>query len=97
MPWGWGRSVAPSSDFRTFFGAWGVEYSPDRAVIDLELAQRVELAQPAGGQNIRDYVHWLGVDKSRLNENDPVTAFLNVINFASAGGVKLNRKSGSKF
>lgn len=93
---GVGEVINPSSDFKPLLEAWGVGYSPDLAVIDLELAQRVEVALEAG-TSLQDYVHWLGVDKARLNENDPVTAFLTVVNFASAGALIPMDKDGLRF
>ncbi|MHA1543924.1 MAG: Gldg family protein, partial [Alphaproteobacteria bacterium] len=93
---GVGEVIHPSSDLKPLLEAWGVSYSPELAVIDLELAQRVEVALEAGA-SLQDYVHWLGVDKDRLNQNDPVTAFLTVVNFASAGALFSLEKDGLEF
>ena len=80
----YGDAISPSSDMAPLFKAWGVKYSPDQAVVDFNLGQRVEVGNPPN-MTYRDYIHWLGVGADQLDENNPITAFLLTINFASAG------------
>lgn len=89
---GFGAVVNRTSDLAPLLEAWGVNYSPDKVVIDLAQGQRVEVPGQAGTK-VRDYIHWLGIGGQYLNENDPVTAFLSLLNFASAGA--LEKRPGS--
>ena len=93
---GFGPEISPSSDLAALFSAWGISYSPERAVIDYNLAQRVEVGNPPQ-VTYRDYIHWLGVRKDQLSENNPITAFLSVINFASAGVLDFEGREGLTF
>jgi len=79
-----GEEVSPSSNLAPLFKAWGIDYTPERAVVDYNLGQRVEVGTPPQ-LSYRDYLHWLGVKKEQLSEDSPITAFLSTVNFASAG------------
>ncbi len=93
---GFGAVVKQSSDLAPLLKAWGVDYSPDKVVIDRDQGQRVEVALEAGTR-VEDYVHWLGIEGEFLNPNDPVTAFLSVLNFASAGALEKRPGAGINF
>lgn len=94
--YGVGAAVPERSDLHPLLEAWGVDYSPDIAVVDLELGQRVSVGQ-GDRATVQDYVHWLGIDGGHMNENDPVTAFLSTVNFASSGVLSSSGKSGLDF
>lgn len=89
-------SVAPASDFKPLFAAWGVAFDPDRVVVDFRFGQKVEVGQAPYTQLI-DFINWLGVEEENLSEDDPVTAFLSVINFASGGALEFTGKPGLEF
>ena len=91
-----GPEISPFSALAVLFSAWGISYSPERAVVDYNLGQRVEVGNPPQ-VTYRDYIHWLGVRKDQLNEDNPITAFLSVINFASAGVLNFEGREGLTF
>ena len=91
-----GPEISPFSDLAVLFSAWGISYSPERAVVDLNLGQRVDVGNPPQ-VTYRDYIHWLGVRKDQLSEDNPITAFLSVINFASAGVLDFEGREGLTF
>jgi ABC-type uncharacterized transport system involved in gliding motility auxiliary subunit len=73
-----------ASDLAPLLKAWGVELVPDRIVADPETARQVQF--PIGGrQQVVDYLAWLSLPRSSLNQDEVVTAELNRVNLASAG------------
>lgn len=78
--------VAPSSDLAPLLKAWGLGYSRENVVADLAQAQKVEMA---GGPfpEVAEFVHWFAVGADYLNQNDPISAELGLVNFASAGAL----------
>jgi len=91
-----GDEVSPSSNLAQLFAAWGIGYSPDRAVVDYNLGQRVEVGNPPQ-VTYRDYIHWLGVRQEQLSAESPITAFLSTVNFASAGVLDFDGRAGLSF
>ncbi len=76
------------SDLEKLFKAWGVEYTRDKVLADLGLAQRVQAAVDAQGKPvITNYVAWLSFPADRLKADDVITGELRAINIATAGFV----------
>lgn len=82
-----GETVPTSSALPALFAAWGVAFDETKVVADRQYAQRVSLADAAGGRSLKDYVLWLALPAAAMNENDPVTAELKAINMATAGAL----------
>ncbi|HXV73889.1 MAG TPA: Gldg family protein [Sphingomonadales bacterium] len=79
-------AIAPASALGPLLAAWGFAFDPEQVVVDRALAQKAEV----GGGNsprILDYPNWLGVRASELNADNPATAELALLNFASAGAL----------
>lgn len=79
-------AIPRSSDLAPLLRAWGIEYGPTEVVVDRALAQRAEVG---GGDSPRvvEYPNWLGVRAPGINQENPATAELGLLNFASAGAI----------
>ena len=76
------------SNLEKLFKAWGVEYTRDKVLADLGLAQRVQAAVDAQGKPvITNYVAWLSFPADRLKPDDVITGQLRAVNVATAGFV----------
>ncbi len=74
------------SDLEKLFKSWGIEYSRDRVLGDLDTAQRVSAGVDARGRPIiTDYVAWLSFEPRHLKADDVITGQLEIINVATAG------------
>ena len=89
-------NIEPSSNFTPLFAAWGVAFDPNQAIVDFNLGQKVEVGQPPNTQLV-DLINWLGIGEDSLAKDDPITAFLSVINFASVGALEFTGKTGLQF
>lgn len=72
------------SDLAPLLAAWGVAYDPQTVVLDRLLALRIS-APVDGRPQVWDYPAWLSLGKSQMNQDDPVTADLNLVNLAVVG------------
>jgi len=82
-----------SSDLPKLFKAWGVQYDPNKVVIDRARALQISMSQ--GAPPVRDAAI-LGLTKRDLNPNDVTTANLETINISSAGFFALEKDSKNK-
>lgn len=82
-----------SSNLPRLFKAWGVEYDPNKVVLDREHALQISVTQ--GAPPVRDPAI-LGFDKRDLNSDDVVTANLASINVSTAGFFELAKDSKNK-
>ena len=71
------------SSLDPLFDSWGVTYSSQDIVADLDRALRVQSG--AGGGQIVDYIVWLGIQDQDLDALDLVTAELQALQLGSAG------------
>jgi ABC-type uncharacterized transport system involved in gliding motility auxiliary subunit len=73
------------SDLKKLFDAWGIQFDPSQAVGDLTGAWRVR-----GGADERlqavNFVAWFGI-RDGIDQNDPATANLKMVNVASPGAL----------
>lgn len=75
---------AQASSLGPLLAAWGVELVPGKFVADRQAARQVQY--PSGGrQQIVDYLAWLSYDRAALAADEPITADLNRVTFATAG------------
>jgi ABC-type uncharacterized transport system involved in gliding motility auxiliary subunit len=77
-------SAPPSSDLVPLLKGWGVDYSPQKVVLDRQLAQRIRTGDQ--GQSIV-YPMWLHLTAENFAHRDPVTASLQSLNLASVGSL----------
>ncbi len=77
-----GPPARTSSSLDPLFKSWGVDFDITKIVTDLDRAQRVQ-----AGNQVVDYLVWLGLTQSDFNASDPVTGNLQQINVASAGAL----------
>jgi len=82
-----------SSDLPKLFKAWGVEYDPNKIVLDRAHALQITLTQ--GAPPVLDPAI-LGFGKRDLNPDDVTTANLDTINISSAGFFALEKDSKNK-
>jgi ABC-type uncharacterized transport system involved in gliding motility auxiliary subunit len=84
------QMVAPpqnvSSNLERLMQAWGVGLSPDKVVGDRRAAMQVQ-AMSNGRAVIVQYLPWLTLDKSDLDQDDVVTGQLEVLRLFSAGAL----------
>lgn len=70
-----------NSDLPRLFKAWGVQYDPQKVVLDRSRALRIELAD----NSALNHPAMLGLTGQELNHDDVVTASLQRVNVASVG------------
>jgi ABC-type uncharacterized transport system involved in gliding motility auxiliary subunit len=78
--------AATSSDLPKLLEAWGVKMEPKLVVGDRRNARRVN-AGTANRPRAADYLPWIGVPAETMNQSDPITAQLELVNVASAGSL----------
>jgi ABC-type uncharacterized transport system involved in gliding motility auxiliary subunit len=83
-PMGMGPAAAVSPELLKLMKAWGVEFDPGKAVGDIASARRVQFG---GGSRpvVTEYVAWLGLDRSNMDEKDVLFGGIEKLNLASAG------------
>jgi len=70
-----------NSDLPRLFHAWGVQYDPQKVVLDRSRALRIELADNSS----MSHPAMLGLGQQELNHDDVTTASLQRINVSSVG------------
>lgn len=83
-----------SSDFSRMLDAWGIGFSPERSVLDPNLA--LEIQSPSKGRTVH-HLGLLGVKKAQMNQDDVATAELAQVNMASAGFLVAKSQEGSSY
>jgi ABC-type uncharacterized transport system involved in gliding motility auxiliary subunit len=71
-------------DFDKLLKSWGVAYDPTKVAGDIAHARRVQFG---GGlrATVTEYVAWLGLDRSNLDERDVLSGGIERVNLASSG------------
>lgn len=78
-----------SSDLDKLFGAWGIQVAADKIVGDKNAAIRVTMPSRTGrGQEIVQYLAWLSLDESNIDDEDVITADLSRMIMATAGAIR---------
>jgi len=72
------------TEFDKLLKAWGVTFDAKNVAADIKRARRVQFG---GGPraSVTEYVLWLGLDRSNLDERDVLAGGIEKLNFASAG------------
>jgi len=86
--------AAASSSLPRLFQAWGIAFNANKEIGDLKLAQRVQVTRD--GPPI-SYPVWLHLTRDEFNDDDPVTANLQILNLASAGALKPLKNATTRF
>lgn len=82
---------AVSPDLSILFDQWGLSFDPYRFVGDAMLAQPVN--QKKDGQTLQvPFPARIGISKTYMNPDDPITGSLSSINLSYAGHFTLNKK-----
>lgn len=90
------QGYTEASNLEPLLTTWGVEFDPKHVVGDRDLAMRVQTGLDARRQT-SDYVLWLTVPKSNLDQDDIVTANVDHLNFATAGALSPAKGASTKF
>ena len=77
------------SDLQRLFAAWGVQFDPQKVVLDRSRALRIELADNSAA----NHPAMLGLTGQELNHGDVTTASLQRINLSSVGYLDLTPKA----
>jgi len=75
-------------------GAWGVSVPAGKIAADLDAATRVN-TQSAGRPIVSDYVAWMNLPKSSLDETDAITGDLTQVFFATSGIIDVVEGAGT--
>ena len=66
--------------------SWGVDFDPKKAAADIRHARRVQFGRGGGGEGmVTDFVAWLTLDKTAIDQRDVLSSGIDVLNLASAG------------
>ena len=82
--------ASKSSDLPKLLKAWGVEYDPNKVLLDAAHALTIQTYQ---GSRPQRHLAILGFAKADLNQDDVVTSSLETINFSTAGALKMAEKA----
>jgi ABC-type uncharacterized transport system involved in gliding motility auxiliary subunit len=79
-----GGAAAPTADFLKVLKSWGVDFDPTKTAGDIANARRVQFG--GGGRPVvTEYVSWLTLDRSSLDENDVLSGGIERINLSTPG------------
>src|SRR5215475_7151072 len=84
---------APTAEFVKILKAWGVDFDASKTAGDIASARRVQFG---GGARpvVTEYVAWLTLDRSRIDENDVLSGGIERINLSTPGF--LSKAEGAK-
>jgi ABC-type uncharacterized transport system involved in gliding motility auxiliary subunit len=63
---------------------WGVDFDPTKVAADIRHARRVQFGRGDQGM-VTEFVAWLGLDQSNIDQRDVLSSGLKNLNLASAG------------
>jgi ABC-type uncharacterized transport system involved in gliding motility auxiliary subunit len=88
-----GGAGTPTPDFIKLLKTWGVDFDASKTAGDIASARRVQFG---GGARpvVTDYVAWLTLDRSRIDENDVLSGGIERINLSTPGF--LSKAEGAK-
>src|SRR5215470_11138183 len=84
---------APTAEFVKILKSWGVDFDASKTAGDIASARRVQFG---GGARpvVTEYVAWLTLDRSRIDENDVLSGGIERINLSTPGF--LSKAEGAK-
>jgi ABC-type uncharacterized transport system involved in gliding motility auxiliary subunit len=84
------------SEFGKLLTAWGVAFDATKVAADIERARRVQFGSGQGAR-VTNYVLWLGLNRSNLDEKDVLAGEIKELNFASAGFLERVKDATTQF
>jgi len=84
-----------SPEMAKLLAAWGVKFDAGKVAGDLQIARRVQTAD-RNRPVVTEYISWLAVNSSLINQGDVVADSVKVLNLASAGFVSASDKATTK-
>lgn len=79
-----GMLIPANAEMARLLKTWGLQMDDKSVVGDPRTARQVQFTTPAG-PTVTEYLAWLGLDKSYLNEKDLLSGGIDHLNFATAG------------
>jgi len=74
------------SELAKLLKAWGVGFDGSKVAADIAHARRVQFGGRGGGQGmVTEFVAWLGLDRTNIDERDVLSSGISTLNLASAG------------
>lgn len=64
--------------------SWGVDFDPKQTAADIRHARRVQFGRGDQGM-VTEFVAWLALDKSSIDQRDVLSSGIDTLNLASAG------------
>jgi ABC-type uncharacterized transport system involved in gliding motility auxiliary subunit len=65
--------------------SWGADFDPKKVALDIKHARRVQFGGRGGDSTVTEYVAWLGLDRTAIDEGDVLSSGIEVINVGSSG------------
>jgi len=62
---------------------WGIDFDPKKTAADIRHARRVQFGREEG--SVTEFIAWLGLDKSNIDQRDVLSSGIETLNLASAG------------
>lgn len=75
------------SELAKIIKAWGLEFDGSKVAADISYARRVQFGPPGQGM-VTEFVAWLGLDQTAMDQADILSSGINTLNVASAGALK---------
>ncbi|MFA5950562.1 MAG: Gldg family protein [Hyphomicrobium sp.] len=74
------------SELAKLLKAWGIGFDGSKVAADIAHARRVQFGGRSGGQGmVTEFVAWLGLDRTNIDERDVLSSGISTLNLASAG------------
>jgi ABC-type uncharacterized transport system involved in gliding motility auxiliary subunit len=71
------------TEFAKVLKTWGVGFEPTKVAADIRHARRVQYGREQG--QVTEFVAWLGLDQSNIDQRDVLSSGIKDLNLASAG------------
>ena len=65
--------------------SWGVDFDANKVATDIQHARRVQIGGRGANASVTEYVGWLALDRSAIDEGDVLSSGIDVINVGSSG------------
>jgi ABC-type uncharacterized transport system involved in gliding motility auxiliary subunit len=80
-----GQSGEGRAELAKLLKTWGVDFEPGKVAADIGYARRVQFGGRGGDGMVTEYVAWLGLDRTAIDQHDVLSNGIEVLNLASAG------------
>ena len=84
------------SQFGKLLNAWGVAFDGSKVAADIERARRVRFGSGQGSR-VTNYVLWLALNRSNLDEKDVLAGDIKELNFATPGFLEKAKDATTQF